>query len=91
MPLLVDTGVLYALADRNDRWHERSVEWLAATRDRLLIPVTVLPEITYLLHTRLGSRAERAFIASVAAREVDVEAVRDRDLTRAAELLEQYP
>ncbi|HXG69803.1 MAG TPA: PIN domain-containing protein, partial [Gemmatimonadaceae bacterium] len=27
----------------------------------------------------------------VAAREVDVEAVRDRDLTRAAELLEQYP
>lgn len=91
VPLLVDTGVVYALADRSDRWHDRSVEWLAATRDRLLIPVTVLPEITYLLHTRLGPRAERAFLGSVAAREVDVEGVRDRDVARALELLEQYP
>ncbi len=91
MPLLVDTGVLYALADRTDRWHDRSVAWLAKARERLLIPVTVLPEITYLLHTRLGARAERAFVGSVTAREVDVECVRDHDLARAAELLEQYP
>lgn len=91
MPMLVDTGVLYALADRSDIWHRRSVDWLTATPDRLLIPVTVLPEICYLLQTRLGAGAERAFVNSVIAGEMDVEGLRDRELRRASELLGRYP
>ena len=27
MPVLVDTGILYALADRDDDWHGRAVEY----------------------------------------------------------------
>ena len=90
MPLLVDTGVLYGLADRHDAWHESCVAFLAGERERLLVPVTVLPEITYLLQSRLGVQAERAFVRSLVARELDVEPLKDRDVSRAGEILDQY-
>jgi predicted nucleic acid-binding protein len=91
VPLLADTGVLYALADRHDAWHERCVTFLEAERERLLVPVTVLPEVAYLLQTRLGPSAERAFIDALVAREFEMEPLKDRDITRAAEVLERYP
>jgi predicted nucleic acid-binding protein len=91
MPLLVDTGVLFALADRSDAWHRRARTCLASTHDTLLIPVTVLPEVAYLLHERIGPDAERAFIHSIAERELAVEDVQARDWRRIEELMGDYP
>ena len=91
MALLCDTGVLYALADRDDGWHRRSRRFFASARDLLLVPVTVLPEVCYLLHARLGPLAERRFLASVAAGELTVEGLGPADTKRSVELLEQYP
>lgn len=91
MAVLVDTGVLYALADRDDRWHRACVAWLEGLSETLLAPVTVLPEVTYLLRSRLGVRAEASFVAAVAAREIGVEALTYRDLERVVVLLETYP
>jgi predicted nucleic acid-binding protein len=91
VPLLVDTGVLYALADRKDRWHRRCVELQQTARERLLVPVCVVPEVTYLLHTRLGAAAESAFVRALVARELDIEPLRDSDLQRADALLSRYP
>ena len=45
MPLLVDTGVLYALADADDDWHQPVREYLTRAPDVLLVPVTVLPAV----------------------------------------------
>jgi uncharacterized protein len=91
VPLLVDTGVVYALADRKDRWHRRCVELLQTARERLLVPVCVVPEVTYLLHARLGAAAEQAFVRALVARELDIEPLRDADLQRADALLSRYP
>jgi predicted nucleic acid-binding protein len=91
VPLLVDTGVLYALADRKDRWHRRCVEFIRTERERLLVPVCVLPEVTYLLHTRLGAGAEQAFVRALSARELDIESLKDADVNRADALLERHP
>ena len=91
MPLIVDTGVLYALADRHDDWHARVVAFLSGVEESLVVPVTVIPEVVYLLHTRLGAAAEQAFVRSLVAREMDVETLRDQDLTRAAVVLERHP
>jgi hypothetical protein len=91
MPVLVDTGVLYALADRDDDWHERAVEYLAGTDELLLVPVTVIPEVTYLLKARLGDRAERQFVAALAAGELGVEPLTAADLMRCDSVLERYP
>jgi predicted nucleic acid-binding protein len=91
MPLLLDTGVLYALADTDDAWHGRARDYLATHPDVLLVPITVVPEITYLLHVRLGPSAERRFVASLATGEVAVESLTTADLKRCASLLERHP
>src|SRR5262249_23772892 len=79
MPLLVDSGVLYALADRSDAWHDRVSAYLESSRATLLAPIMVLPEVVYLLRQRLGIPAEQAFIESVSRGEIAVEDVKRRD------------
>jgi hypothetical protein len=91
MPLLLDTGPLYALADADDAWHAPVRDFLAEQREILLVPVTVLPEVAYLLRSRLGGEVERRFVASVAAAELSVEDLRPADVERSAELMATYP
>ena len=92
MAVLVDTGILYALADADDAWHKRARAWVEEDGSELLIvPVTVLPEVAYLLHTRLGPASELAFIQSAHAGEFEIEALRQQDLTRSCELMRRYP
>ena len=87
---LVDTGILYALADRNDSWHKRARDSLAAFRGRLVVPAPVLPETCYLLNRFLGADAERALVLSIASRELTVEQLGDKDMGRVVELLDTY-
>ncbi len=90
MALLVDTGFLYALADRSDAWHSRVVGYLAGHRQTLLAPVTIVPEVTYLLRERLGSQAELAFVRSLAHHEIVVEELKRADWSRIEEVLEHH-
>lgn len=92
MIVLADTGALYALIDASDAWHERVVDWWAAggARRDVKIPVTVLPEITYLLANRLGPAAEEAFARAIADGEFAVEPLEAEDIGRAAELIGVY-
>jgi predicted nucleic acid-binding protein len=87
---LVDTGVLYALADRDDGWHERAASCMAGFRGRLLVTSAVIPEVCYLLNTYLGRAAERKFISSLKQRELSVEHFNDADLGRIEQLLDEY-
>lgn len=91
MPLLLDTGILYALADRKDDWHVRSRELIKTTRETLIVPVTVVPEVCYLMRDRLGASAEQRFVESLAAEELALEDIAVGDLKRCAALLERYP
>jgi predicted nucleic acid-binding protein len=91
MPVIVDTGVLYAAADAGDAWHARVRAWLDGTSEPLIVPVTVVPEVTYLLAARLGPQAERVFVASLAAGEIGLEQVTRSDVERCGALLDEYP
>jgi len=91
MALLLDTGVLYALADADDDWHERARGLLHKRPDVLLVPVTVLPEAAYLIRLRLGPPAELAFVRSVVAGELSIQSLTSRDLDRIAAVMAQYP
>lgn len=91
MPLLLDTGVLYALADADDSWHIPMRDFLARQRQPLVTPITVIPEAAYLIRTRLGSTAECDLIKSLASGEVVAENLNRADLARCAELAEKYP
>jgi uncharacterized protein len=91
VPLLLDTGVLYALTDRDDAWHQRCADLLEETREPLLVPITVVPEAVYLIQTRLGPAAEAQFIRSIAERELNVQMLDDADWRRTVELMVKYP
>lgn len=90
MPLLFDTGPLYALADADDAWHERMVDFMEKRDEAVLVPVTVLPEVTYLIRSRLGDRVERSFIGSLAARQMAIEPLQQADVERCETLLDRY-
>ncbi|HXV60863.1 MAG TPA: PIN domain-containing protein [Vicinamibacteria bacterium] len=88
--ILADTGPLYALADESDEWHVRVRTFLEEFSPRLVVPVTVLPEVTYLLSKFLGSSAEIQFVESVHRGELLLEAVTRADLARSIEVMRRY-
>jgi uncharacterized protein len=91
--ILVDTNVLYALADRRDKHHARCAGWLQRTPDVLMVPATVLAETCYLIDRTLGPTAEAAFLDSVGTGpEYTFQLVElvDSDLRRMSGLVRQY-
>jgi predicted nucleic acid-binding protein len=64
--------------------------WWQASGDDIVLPVTILPEVAYLLQTRIGLAAEEAFARSLADGELVVELLDDADLPRIAALVRTY-
>ncbi len=92
MTVLVDTGVLYALADTDDTHHQPCVAWLSRTGEDLLVPSLVITEAAYLIGTRGGAEAEALFLDSLSpgGRFEVAELERVHDLPRIAELVRTY-
>lgn len=65
MPILLDTGIVYAYYDRSDRWHRAAVELLRAESGALMLPSPVVPEVDHLLGVRLGRAARRLFYRGI--------------------------
>jgi predicted nucleic acid-binding protein len=90
MPTIADTGYLFALADTKDTHHQSALDVARAVSDTIILPVTVLPEICYLLDSRLGHDAMRQFLARLQAGPMLIEPMAKSDLARVSEILEQY-
>ena len=88
--VILDTGIAYALADKKDAWHSRSVDFLLSFKGRMIIPSTVIPEACYLLNKYLGQESEITFINSLINRELRLEHFNMVDLTRCLEILSKY-
>jgi uncharacterized protein len=89
--IVVDTGVLYAAADRSDPDHDQSRDLLGShITDQLAVPAPVVVETSWLIASRLGVAAEVGFVRSVAAGEVTLIDLTSDDWRRIVELLEQY-
>lgn len=54
------------------------------------MPITVLPELDYLLMSRLGTQAELDILRSIRDGDFPIEPVTADDLGRSLELIEQY-
>ncbi len=88
--IVVDTGIIYALADRGDAWHARSVRFLNKYQGTLIVPCSVIPEACYLLDTYLSQSAETSFVQSLFDRELLVDHFEQNDLARCSELIRKY-
>ena len=88
--ILIDTGIVIALADKSDAWHQRSLGFINAYNGKVIAPSTIIPEACYMLNTYLGLSAEMAFIESVVRRELLIEIVTVEDLGRSLEIMRLY-
>ncbi len=64
--IAVDTGFLYALADRSDAWHARALTRVNTAQEGWLTTWPVLTETTHLLQRRLGTEFAIALMQEVA-------------------------
>jgi uncharacterized protein len=85
---VVDAGPLYAAADLDDADHERCVEVLQRSNLQLVVPTLVVAEATHFVGTRLGARAEAAFLRGIGV--LEVEGPSPDDCRRMADLVERY-
>ena len=90
MTIVADTGPIYALIDASDIWHDRVKAWWSRAARNVVLPVTILPEITYLLQRRIGPAAEEALVRAVADGELVIEHLDDEDLPRIADIMHAY-
>jgi predicted nucleic acid-binding protein len=89
--LLLDTGITYALLDRDDAWHARARALVETLGAQLLIPISTVPEICYFVAKTLGTAAERDFVRSLASEPFQVEWLNGKDVARSAAIMERYP
>lgn len=90
MTAILDTSFLFALTDQSDRNHQRVLAVAQSVNESLVLPTVVLPEICYLIASRLGHQAMRRFVSSVTPETIQVKSVNTEDLVRVHQILEQY-
>jgi predicted nucleic acid-binding protein len=89
--IIVDTGVLYALADRRDAHHKACVRWFEAAARPLLVPPLVVAEACYLIGRHLGAVAEATFLEEFGpGRALSLSDLLQEDVLRSAVLVQQY-
>jgi predicted nucleic acid-binding protein len=88
--VVADTGAVFALLDRDDRHHDALRAAFAADPQAWMLPWAILPEVDYLVATRLDARVHRAWIDDLADGALFVEWGRDDDLAGARALIRKY-
>lgn len=88
--VLVDTGPLVAVVDRDDAHHALCVEFFDLFVGEVIVPAPVLVEVCWLLGRRLGPRVEAAFLARLSGDDMKVEELHDADYERVARLVDTY-
>ncbi len=88
--IVADTGAIIALVDADDRHHESVRQLFEQNPNEWVLPWAILPEVDYLLATRVGARAQSAFLDDLAAGAFVVEWGDQADVQRANALCDQY-
>ena len=88
--ILVDTSFLVAIANGHDRHHEKCLALASKFQTGFMVPITVLPEAAYLIHDRLGHHVMREFVRQMGGPNWTIEPLKNEDLSRCLEILEQY-
>ena len=88
--IVCDTGPLVAAMNADDKHHDACRSLLESEPGPLIVPAPILTDVCYLAASRLGFRAEAAFLDSLASGELQLEATTTGDLARMAELVRTY-
>lgn len=86
--VLADTGAIIALLDEDDKHHVAVVE-VAQSFD-LLIPVTLLPEVDYLVTKYLGEAVVRSFLEAMTEGSFVYLPIEIEEIQRTTEIMTRY-
>lgn len=90
MAVIFDSSFLFALTYSKAKQHEDCVQLARNLREKLIVPVTVLPEVTYLLAKRFGHHYMREFVHRISNSDWHIENLIGDDMKRVYELLSVY-
>ena len=90
MAAIADTGFLFALVNTQDEHHRKVINVVRRLSEPVILSLTVLPEICYLLDTRLGHPSMRQFVANVLTGAMELTSLNKTDIARALKILQQY-
>jgi hypothetical protein len=88
--IIVDSGVLIAAADVDDRHHESCAQLFSERGDEFVVPAGVTVEVCWMLGRHVSVDLEVDFLESIADGELRVEALIPADYRRTAELVGTY-
>ena len=88
--IVADTGAIVALLDRDEVNHRVLARLYGDTGSDWVIPAAVLPEVDYLLATKVGEKVRRAFLEDIAGGAFAIIWNTDADLRRAVEIDNAY-
>ena len=86
--ILIDSGPLIALFDRNDKYHQASVEFIKNNRSELITTLASITEVLHLLDFNRNAQVD--FLSWVDAGAVKVESITTDDFQRIKELIIKY-
>jgi predicted nucleic acid-binding protein len=86
---VIDAGILYSLVDSADTNHDRAVAALRAEPEAIVVPQVIMPEICYLIGSRLGTAQETAFVRYLVDSDWRLEPLTDADLNRVIGLMSE--
>lgn len=86
--VIADTGAIIALLDEDDKHHAAVVE-VAQSFD-LLIPVTVIPEVDYLVTKYLGEAVVRSFLEAMTEGSFIYLPIEIEEIRRTTEIMARY-
>jgi predicted nucleic acid-binding protein len=90
LALILDTGPVYALLDRDDLDHAASRQLIESAVEPLVIPAPVLVEVDYLVRIRLHAGVMISFLDDVVENAYSIEELRAEDYRRVRELCDLY-
>lgn len=90
MTAVIDSSVLYALVDGADATHPECLAAVEAEEDAIIVPLATLPEVCWLIGSRLGAEREAAFVRYLVESDWRLESLAEADLRRVVELMSKH-
>lgn len=85
--ILIDTGVFVALFDGDDKFHQKSVDFIKNNRSPLITTLANITEVLYLLN---DPNTQYQFLNWLTLAKIDIAPLSYREMTAIGELMVQY-
>jgi predicted nucleic acid-binding protein len=90
MAAVADSGAIYGLYNRRDRYHRALRTAIIHEPGAILIPAAILSEVDYLMVAKLGVKAELDLLDDILEGAFTLEPFTLADLRRSREIIGQY-